>query len=279
MNELIKKLQRIGSGKHHYRVFEEFVTISAITLQNAVLPKNSPVFEKLENEYLALINDYSKADQQLICECFAQLVMLLEEEPKDVLGSIFMTMELGNERQGQFFTPDCVSQMMAKIQLGNISKLLEKQPFITMLEPTCGAGGMILAVVKDIISQGKNPSQCIWVQAIDISRIAALMCFIQLSLWNVPAQIIFGNTLSLEYREFWHTPAHIINNWNAKLRFNDALTDVKALANESSDPMPTDANRKENQGITVNAPVITEQLIILDKPTIKIGQQIGFDFT
>lgn len=278
MNELIKKLQKIGRDKHRYRVFEEFVTMVAISLQNSVLPKNSPTFQKLEKEYLTLINGYSKIDQQLICECFGELVILLDKEPEDVLGNIFMSMELGNERQGQFFTPDCVSQMMAKIQLANLADLLKEKPFITMLEPTCGAGGMILAVVKDIISQGKNPSQCLWVQAIDISRIAALMCFIQLSLWNVPAQIVVGNTLTLELREFWHTPAHLLNHWDAKLRLNDTLTSVKALMD---DTQPSIVAPAEDQGATINAPASLEeqQLIVLDKPTIKIGEQIGFDFS
>ncbi len=38
----------------------------------------------------------------------------------------------------------------------------------------------------------------------DIDRLTALMAYVQLSLWNVPAEIVVGNTLSLEVREVWH---------------------------------------------------------------------------
>ena len=53
---------------------------------------------------------------------------------------------------------------------------------------------MILALVKVMITAGHNPAEKLWVQAIDVDRMAALMCYIQLSLWNVPAEVIVGNT-------------------------------------------------------------------------------------
>jgi len=53
-----------------------------------------------------------------------------------------------------------------------------------------------------------------WVQAWDIDRTAALMCYLQLSLWHIPAEIIVGNTLSLEVREVFYTPAHYMGNWD-----------------------------------------------------------------
>jgi hypothetical protein len=69
---------------------------------------------------------------------------------------------------------------------------------------------MILALVKVMINEGHNPADRIWVQCIDVDRMAALMCYIQLSLWNVPGEIIVGNTLSWDIREVWYTPAQPI---------------------------------------------------------------------
>ena len=69
---------------------------------------------------------------------------------------------------------------------------------------------MVLSFVKEMISQKLNPANHLWVQCIDIDRTVALMCYVQLSLWNVPAQIIVGNTLSMELREQFFTLAHYL---------------------------------------------------------------------
>jgi len=77
---------------------------------------------------------------------------------------------------------------------------------------------MVLAFVKVLIDAGHNPAETLWVQCVDVDRLAAMMCFIQLTLWHVPAQVIVGNTLTCEQREVWYTPAHHIGFWNTKLR-------------------------------------------------------------
>lgn len=139
--------------------------------------------------------------------------MELGVEPKDVLGSIYMSMELGDSRNGQYFTPDNVSYLMAQFHLGDIYNDLKNKDYISLSDPASGSGGMILAVIKGMLEKGFNPSSNIWVQATDISRVAALMCYIQLSLWGVPAQIIVGNSLSLEVREVWNTPIFLRGGW------------------------------------------------------------------
>jgi len=65
--------------------------------------------------------------------------------------------------------------------------------------------------------QGYDPAQRLWVQCVDIDRLSALMCYTQLSLWNVPAEVIVGNSLSLQTREVWHTPAHYSGFWSRRL--------------------------------------------------------------
>ena len=50
-----------------------------------------------------------------------------------------------------------------------------------------------------------------------IERLAALMCYVQLSLWNVPAQVVVGNSLTFETREVFYTPAHYMGAWDMRL--------------------------------------------------------------
>lgn len=128
-----------------------------------------------------------------------------------------MELELGNDHTGQFFTPSDVSLTMAQMLYGDELKSIEK-PFITLSKPACGAGGMVLAFVKVLISHGHNPAEKQWVQCIDVDRLASLMCYLQLSLWNIPAEIVIGNTLTMDFREVLYTPAHYMGCWDMRLQ-------------------------------------------------------------
>lgn len=210
--EFLVTFRGVALYKHRYDVFRDFVTMTAISLRNAVV-----MDEALEQEYLNLIGAYQKEDQQQFPKLLGLLVELLEHGPLDILGGLFETLELTSKDKGQFFTPNPISQLMSNILGCDELKHLDK-PFITLSEPACGAGGMVLAFVNQMLAAGHNPADRLWVQCTDVDRLAALMCYVQLSLWHIPAEIIVGNTLSLEVRERWFTPAHILGNWSYKLR-------------------------------------------------------------
>ncbi len=270
METLVKQLQSIGKDKRRYKVFEDFVTMSAISLHNAGLPKESYVFKKYEQEYLDIILQYNKADQQAFSQCLAKLVTVMDKAgtPQDILGQIYMNMDFGEAQQGQFFTPDCVSQLMAQVTMGSVLENLKNKPFVTVAEPTCGAGGMLLAVVNEVIKQGYNPAQSLWIQAVDISRIAGLMCYVQLSLWNVPAQVIIGDSLRLDYREILYTPAHRIYLWDIRLRNAQAERYASDIIAEK--PIVTDK--------AVDSCSSKKQSPPPSVPRVVPVEQLGFDF-
>ena len=222
----------LARHKHRYEVFRDFVTISAISLHNVVRMDDS-----LEQEYFQIIKAYKKDELLMFSELLAVLIELLEPEPRDVLGGLYMELELGNETVGQFFTPPDVSHMMAQMLYGDQIGEMD-QDFITLSEPACGAGGMILAFTKVMLSYHHNPANKLWVQCIDIDRLAALMCYVQLSLWNIPAEVVVGNTLSLEIREVLYTPAHYLYDWDMKLHYRQAkkLLTEAVLPQEADEP-------------------------------------------
>jgi hypothetical protein len=128
-----------------------------------------------------------------------------------------MSLALENTQTGQFFTPPEVSKLMARMMYGDMLKNLDKL-FITLAEPACGAGGMVLAFVKVMISHGYDPARRLWVQCQDIDRTAALRYYLQLALWNIPGVVIVGNTITAEVREVLYTPAHYLWGWSHRLR-------------------------------------------------------------
>lgn len=224
----VRSFNKIAAHRHRYEVFRDFVTMAAIAMHNAI--RDNPV---LEAEYLQVVKRYERSQVNEICGLYAKLVTLLNSEPQDVLGPLYMELELGNTQAGQFFTPHAVSELMARVTYGDELQNLTK-PFITLSEPACGAGGMVLAFVKVMLSHGHDPAKRLWVQCQDVDRTAALMCYVQLSLWNVPAVVIVGNTLAMEVREAFYTPAHYLGFWGARLRRRDdeevdAREDVQSL--------------------------------------------------
>lgn len=214
----------IARHKHRYTVFSDFVIMCAIALHNAIC-----MSKELENEYLEIVGRYSKEEVNTFCELFAILVNLLDSEPKDVLGTLYMELELTSTNNGQFFTPHEVSILLAKITYGEVLDNLEK-PFITLSEPACGAGGMVLAFVSEMLKKGINPAEKLFVNCIDIDRVAGLMCYVQLSLWHIPAEIIIGDTLSLKFREIYYTPSYHLGRWNIKLGMRNLLNSLSSLS-------------------------------------------------
>ena len=109
-----------------------------------------------------------------------------------------------------------------------------------------------MAFVKVMLSHGHNPAQRLWVQAIDVDRTAALMCYLQMSLWHIPGVVVVGNSLSLEVRERFYTPAHYLGLWNHRLSWHEDhksehVPPVSVAARTAEQPKPT--AQKDGQSI------------------------------
>lgn len=72
------------------------------------------------------------------------------------------------------------------------------------------------------------------------------MCYIQLSLWSVPAAVVVGNTLANEQREVFHTIAHHMGGWKWRL----ARQAEEKNAQKATTETPTD----EATATTTTAP-------------------------
>jgi hypothetical protein len=199
--EFVKIFKETARYHHRYEVFRDFVTVSAIALENACL--KSP---ELEEEYFAVIARYKPEDLTRFAQLHAQIVMGLEACMCDFLGSIFMELELGSDHMGQFFTPSNMSDLMAALTIGERIAELDHTPYITMDECTYGAGGMVIAAAKYMLEKGYNPQKQLLVSCTDIDPVAARMCYIQLSLLGISACVRVGNTLTQVIQRTMLTP-------------------------------------------------------------------------
>lgn len=220
----IAKLMRANSGRHQlYRVFSDAVEMMAIAISNAVDRSQA---EAREARYLEIIRHYDEKQRARFAEILARLTEALEFEPGDVLGAVFGELEQGNRDAGQFFTPYEVCRFMARLNVGDgedIRARIRERGFVTVHEPAAGSGAMIIAMAEAMHEAGINYQRHMHVTAIDIDERAVHMAYVQLSLLYVPALIYVGDSISMNLRGVWRTPAHILGGWDAKLRRGYAL--------------------------------------------------------
>lgn len=233
----IRLFNEVSRYKSPYTVFSDFVTMSAISLHNAAFPD-----AKLEEEYLSMINAYDRKHVDIFPQLLACCVEALED-PQDFLGSLYMELELGNSHTGQYFTPYSVSQMMVAMLCGDSCSLLEREDFITLSEPAVGSGGTVIAFAENMLKSGYNPQKQLWVQCVDVDATVAMMAYVQLSLLHIPAEVIVGNSLSLETTRTMRTPAHHLGLWQYKLKAryakdeSDTVIEVPGLSSICMSPL------------------------------------------
>jgi hypothetical protein len=196
-------------------VFRDFITLAASELDLARIRTPENIASSRE-----ICAKYSDSDIRNLHELFCLMVCALEAKFHDFLGAIFMELELGDDRNGQYFTPYNVQSLLARLirpEIPDPGNVIARQGFVTVSDPASGSAGMIIAYAENLLEAGYNPSEQMYAHCVDIDPIAADMSFIQLSLLGIPAQVVTGNSLTLECNRVRYTPVYYINNFEKRL--------------------------------------------------------------
>lgn len=197
-----KILLRLSHRHDSRQVFDAFTRFAACAL----------AAQTREAEYLEEAKRWEKQEMDVFAEAFGALVAEMETRPfEDLIGGYYLEFVLsqkGQQWNGEFHTPKPICDLMARMMIGDVATLPTEGP-ITVCEPACGAGAMILSFAE---ACPPNVRRRLRVTAIDISRKACDMAFINTTLWGVPTRIIHGNSLSLECWAAWSN-IHYIMPW------------------------------------------------------------------
>ena len=224
---LEKGLYKVGAHEFLADIFE----CGAIAISNRF---DMVQYQEREERYLRINKKYEPAIQELITEIFAKIFILLTQQINpavgfnDYLGELYMCSGTSNGKTGQFFTPYCVSKVCAECAINEnvIKDAIEQDKILTLGEPTCGAGGMVIAAVDVLYNKYHfNYSRNLVVECSDIDSRCVHMTYLQLALAGVPAVIFKRDSLSMQTWERWETPAYIMQY----TRFKDFL---KGTAND-----------------------------------------------
>lgn len=148
-----------------------------------------------EDRYHEIVRNCEKPDAYLMAEAFGALVMEMDnkgEGLKDGFGDFYMEY-LSHGHNGQFFTPEPICDMMARIL--NPAGFGER-----VADCCCGSGRMLMAAAK--VSRNS-----LFFGA-DIDRTCAMMCVINLCLNGLLGEVCWMDTLMNRFYAGWRIELH-----------------------------------------------------------------------
>jgi len=214
------------SGKHsRWQIWSDFIILTAISISNRVDLAHA---EEREKTYMSLISKYEGDEPKLFGHLFAEMVKAMDREPdQDFLGELYMACNLGNDHAGQFFTPYNICEMMAEMQVDSAKEKIEKQGYVAVNDPTCGAGALLVAFANRCMKHGIDFQNRILFTAQDIDYVVGCMCYIQLSLMGCAGHVTIGDTLCnpqtyydtkglfpRNEENIWYTPMFFSEVWH-----------------------------------------------------------------
>ena len=208
-----KEMEMLGRRYDLARVFEDFLTIAMCSVHQVNIA--SRLQDKdADNEklYLDTIKPYNRDELNQ----FAKLLSLVqlsvyEDHYSDLLGQYF-TEHITRGRNGQYFTPEPVCELMAKIN--GADKNISGQ---RVYDPACGSGRLLLQFAKTAPNN--------YFYANDVSLTCGKMSSLNFMFNGLRGEVACMNTLSMEWFKGWqiNTPTLGIrviekeqsNIWNA----------------------------------------------------------------
>ena len=221
--QIVKLFNKLTGARQLWELWQDGITMFALSISNTV---DHRFRDKREQEYIEIAHKYSKGEMQVFVEIFSEIVNQLEaDQEQDFLGDLYMQLDLGSHWHGQFFTPYNVCQAMAEMTFTEISDVSEVKP-ISALDCACGGGALLIAAAhayrRSIKKTGLNPQNYLSFCAQDISRVTALMCYVQLSLLGYAGKIKIGDSLcdpmidSDNGPDIWYTPMWFSDVWTIR---------------------------------------------------------------
>ena len=270
--EFVKTLNSISHSRNTWDVFGDWLEIAAITFHQLPyhagdFPKDE-AFDALETIYLDRIKRYNRDEVGSLTKMFGLTQMAYGQEFGDFLGAIASEQELLNTSSGgQFFTPYPLCRAIAKMTLHDAKAIYEEKGLITISEPACGGGAMVIADAEELWEQGLDPRSCAQFDCIDVNRNAFNMTYIQLSALGLQAVVRHGNTLSNEMWESRPTPQLRYfdewlkeqQSWRRLEQLRDLIVNPEAFFADHAEPRAQASGEQPDPAEPIEAPGQVEE--------------------
>jgi len=195
-NQIIRLIQETSGRWSPDQIFRDWITCLAISVQNSSCRRHNDLWHSRERKYSEIMSQYDDGEQKVFIEMTASLQTAMSEEISDILGEIYMESNCGNKFAGQFFTPFSLSILDAEL---TIPPDYDGTEILHIHEPSCGAGGKIIAVASVMKARNINYQRRMRVVAQDLDWLAVYMTYVQLSFYGFDSIIVQGDTLAEPY--------------------------------------------------------------------------------
>lgn len=231
-SEFVKLISSMTNRYQTWEIWADFITIVAMALSQPLDYR-----EDREKRYLDTVAKHSREEINNFVRMSQMLTESFENDrDQDLLGSLYMELELGNHWTGQFFTPYNVCKAMAQMSTYQAVEIINEKGFITINDCACGAGATLIAGVNSVqerLRKAESPlnfQDHVLVVAQDLSEITALMCYIQLSLLGIAAIVKVGDSIANPFNydvltaphdaDLYFTPMYFSDVWNGRKMAN-----------------------------------------------------------
>ena len=204
--DIIKIIYSISGKYSAYEVFTDWIRCCSISISNSCQLIHNKIWQEREQIYIDTMRKYLPDERQKFVEMYALLAETLKTEMSDILGEIYMESDMGSKAAGQFFTPFHLSAACAELVIPE----LDGTGKISINEPSCGGGGMIIAAALILKKRGYDYKRVMEVVAQDLDWKGVYMCYLQLSLLGISAICVQGDTLSEPYIPRVTEKSHIL---------------------------------------------------------------------
>lgn len=195
IGKIIEIINSISGEYTQHQVFSDWVCMMALSIANACSPFHNSAYAEREKRYEQVAHKYSEK----IIDLSEAMGLLVEEmeNPRDILGEIYMRGGFGSKTTGQFFTPYHLSKLTASIAFDEFTRMQDGKYHAH--EPSCGGGGMLIALAMEMKKRGIDYQNELEVVAQDLDWNCVYMCYVQLSLMGISGIVVQGNTLLEPY--------------------------------------------------------------------------------
>lgn len=193
--EFVKIIEKLGRRHSVERVFSDFLILATCAYHpQTIATRGQRPDADNEAEYMQVAKAYTRDELNDIAKLMSLVMLQAAERPySDLLGEFF-TEHVTRGRNGQFFTPDSICVMMAKMQIGD-----EPPVNKTVADPACGSGRMLLAFAEEA------PGNTFY--ASDVDAQCARMTVLNFFANGMTGEVAWMNALSMECWRGWHVHA------------------------------------------------------------------------
>lgn len=215
--DITKEIFSLSGRYSGSEIFFDWVKCTAYAISNS-MEVHPAIYQKREKAYKDIMKKYDEKERMSLSKMCGMLTKIMDHGMKDVLGDIYMDSSVYNKHLGQFFTPYHLCLCMA--ELIDVPALKGGE-YITVNEPSCGAGANIIAFAENMKNKGINYQEHMLAVCQDMDWNVVYMCYVQMSLFGIPAIVVQGNTLMKPYTGGYGenvliTPMYIINRHKLK---------------------------------------------------------------